>query len=477
MATLEGTKPRFFDVDGIVLSYDLDEGEIGKMTLMQVQHFVATVVGFQKWADLIKAPGPQLELAKLMFKKLMFDDSQHFDLFSWELYLRKNKLEDADDDFKLEVFKRTFGKEFMTVADDPPNNSALKPQERQKALDKINSFFNGEFKRLKNSAFPNVAKFGIGYTSNAFGVYPIEKGSSKDAFTILKHNPGDDIGRGELAAFGMNTIYFSDITTKVVHRLLGDTIHNLIRDKTALIPFMPDEVLHEIAFEALDRRAESDKSIAKKDYHAVFHKDEVSMDEFTSIINKHYGDLGRFVNQEIKVLDAAMQELNKRGMTTIKRLWRHKDESKFWGWDGTHVMGFAIPDLQANYEKLYTSLPNMLEAALKNLFGSNASKYHHRGEYSVVVKLSSDKGEHNKFYDYVLDNNKPFQVRCIDKKTYEQIKDLPDVRLWGSGWSRADFAKGTPLFDSLLVLLYRGICSHNKFKEERLSQLECDLVR
>lgn len=61
--------PRFFDVDEIVVSYDLSDEEIEKLSLMKAQHFIAQFVGFFKWNSLISASADELELAKLIFDK------------------------------------------------------------------------------------------------------------------------------------------------------------------------------------------------------------------------------------------------------------------------------------------------------------------------------------------------------------------------------------------------------------------------
>lgn len=51
--------PKYFDINQIVLDFDIDEKE--KFTLMNAQHIIANMVGFEKWADLIKAPIEKLE--------------------------------------------------------------------------------------------------------------------------------------------------------------------------------------------------------------------------------------------------------------------------------------------------------------------------------------------------------------------------------------------------------------------------------
>ena len=74
--------PKFFDVDEIIVSYDLSDKEIENFTLMKAQHFISQLVGFRKWNNLIKASRDELELAKLLF------DNQHkLSLDDWNLYI------------------------------------------------------------------------------------------------------------------------------------------------------------------------------------------------------------------------------------------------------------------------------------------------------------------------------------------------------------------------------------------------------
>ena len=96
-------KPKYFDVDGIVLDYDLDEDNF---SLMRAQHVIAQMVGFRKWTDLLKASEAELELAKLLF------DNQHkLSIEDWEDYLaiaedHNNKA--FNSEIRLEIFKAVF---------------------------------------------------------------------------------------------------------------------------------------------------------------------------------------------------------------------------------------------------------------------------------------------------------------------------------------------------------------------------------
>lgn len=85
--------PEFFDVDRILLEFDYDEE---KFSLMQAQHIIALMVGFRKWADLLKASDLELELAKLLFDhqdKIGLEDWEHFMAHTIELNNKNFDLE------------------------------------------------------------------------------------------------------------------------------------------------------------------------------------------------------------------------------------------------------------------------------------------------------------------------------------------------------------------------------------------------
>lgn len=61
-------KPRFFDVNGIILDYDLDEKDQKFKTLGKAQWIIALILGLKSWNDLIQSDPVTLELYKLMFE-------------------------------------------------------------------------------------------------------------------------------------------------------------------------------------------------------------------------------------------------------------------------------------------------------------------------------------------------------------------------------------------------------------------------
>ena len=95
--------PKYFHIDSILLDYDVDEENF---SLMKAQHIIAHMIGFYKWADLLKASEAELELAKLLF-----DNQDKIHLENWEMYIagaeRDNKTT-FDPESRLDIFKLVF---------------------------------------------------------------------------------------------------------------------------------------------------------------------------------------------------------------------------------------------------------------------------------------------------------------------------------------------------------------------------------
>ena len=52
-----------------------------RICIMKAQHFIACLLGFEKWSDLINAPEKEQELVMLLFKNKM-------NIEEWKLYVR-----------------------------------------------------------------------------------------------------------------------------------------------------------------------------------------------------------------------------------------------------------------------------------------------------------------------------------------------------------------------------------------------------
>ena len=98
--------PKYFDIDSIFSEYHgfFDEGwDEGNLSLMKIQHLFAYMLGFEKWADLLKASETELELAKLLW------DNQHkIRLEDWKMYIAEAERDNEttfDPESRLEMFK------------------------------------------------------------------------------------------------------------------------------------------------------------------------------------------------------------------------------------------------------------------------------------------------------------------------------------------------------------------------------------
>lgn len=116
-------EPKYFDIDGILCYTDIDEDNF---TLMNAQHFIAQMVGFTKWTELINASDAELELAKLLF-----DNQDLVTIEDWEIYLagaEEMNQRKFDAELKVEVFKQAVLE--MKIFEYSPRNFLLKEKER-----------------------------------------------------------------------------------------------------------------------------------------------------------------------------------------------------------------------------------------------------------------------------------------------------------------------------------------------------------
>jgi hypothetical protein len=95
--------PKYFDIESLILDYDINEDDF---SLMKAQHYIAILVGFRKWTDLLNASDAEQELAKLLF-----DNQDKVSAEDWEMYIRSTERDNNttfDPDFRLEIFKQVF---------------------------------------------------------------------------------------------------------------------------------------------------------------------------------------------------------------------------------------------------------------------------------------------------------------------------------------------------------------------------------
>jgi len=98
-----GYTPKYFDVDALVTDYNVNEK---KFTLMNAQHIIAKLAGFDKWTELSDSSEPAIELGKLLF-----DNMHKLRAEDWQYYIRDVEIENEiflHDVDKLGIFRQVF---------------------------------------------------------------------------------------------------------------------------------------------------------------------------------------------------------------------------------------------------------------------------------------------------------------------------------------------------------------------------------
>ena len=95
--------PKYFDIDGIICDFDIDEVNF---SLMNAQHVIAQIAGFHKWTNLLKDSSTELELAKLLF-----DNQNIINVITWQDYILQSEEMNQtrfDSQVKLDIYKEVF---------------------------------------------------------------------------------------------------------------------------------------------------------------------------------------------------------------------------------------------------------------------------------------------------------------------------------------------------------------------------------
>lgn len=93
--------PKHFQIYDIIADFDINEEDF---TLMNAQHVIAKIAGFDKWSSLIKVSPPELELARLLF-----EHQDKIDLISWNFYIadaQSMNEHELDAETQIEIFKQ-----------------------------------------------------------------------------------------------------------------------------------------------------------------------------------------------------------------------------------------------------------------------------------------------------------------------------------------------------------------------------------
>lgn len=96
-----GYSPKYFDIDELFISYDYNDDSF---SLMKAQYFIASLLGFDKWSDLINASEKEQELVILLFKNKM-------DIEEWKSYVREIEVDNNvtfEFDSQIDFIKNEF---------------------------------------------------------------------------------------------------------------------------------------------------------------------------------------------------------------------------------------------------------------------------------------------------------------------------------------------------------------------------------
>ena len=373
------------------------------------------------------------------------------------------------------------------------NSKGIDMAEYQFAYDKVNSFFDNDFKRLKDKAFPNVWKFGIIYNreklskelyeqikkkGDLFGiktspyestssVYKIEYGSNQNVFQNLKLSFDEDKVQMPLhiSNYISSGIGTDDHLEEDITEWLGNTFKNIINEQISFISFMPNDALFEIVFNFLDYEIffQNNKTI-KEQFEKSYKNYEISTKAAFEIIQNSYS--GNSSDKKIKILKSAIAEIIRRDIPNIKRIWEFIETSA----KSVRSRFYNAPTFYRNTYKLFTSIPDYYNEFIGNLFSAEyLHKYKLNGKCSMYLDIRNIGGNQilkDKYYkcDYSL----PFQINIIDNiQETRNFENASSERLVSS-IINASFINENNIANNLLSLLYQKVCSIYSLKKEKL---------
>lgn len=364
--------------------------------------------------------------------------------------------------------------------------------EYQTAYDKLNSFFDNDFKKLKDKAFPNVWKFGIIYNreklpkklyqeirnkrkefgigtspyNSTFSVYRVEYGSNQNIFQNFKLSFDENSFKLPIESYISAGIETNKGMQEDINDWLSHTFKNLINEKLFFLPFIPNDALFEIIFNFIDNEIMLQKNkIIKVLFDQDYKDGELSSKIAYDMINIKYPS--NYVNKEIKLLKAAINEVIRRDISKIRRVWKViESQTK----DIISVL-YNPCSIYENTNKLFSSLPIYYHEFISNLFPKEfLNKYFINGEFLIYLdirKIAGNIFEKSKYYK--INENKPFKI-VMSTNLSDVKKQDDEYNIYGSGIIHASFNfKPNNILDNLLTLLYKKVCDIYGFKKKHLS--------
>jgi hypothetical protein len=96
-------EPKYFKIYDLVSDLKINEDNF---TLMNAQHIIAKLSGFDKWTEMSMATPARMELSALLY-----DNMDRVSVRDWEQYISRVETENKvklDDEFKLQIFGEVF---------------------------------------------------------------------------------------------------------------------------------------------------------------------------------------------------------------------------------------------------------------------------------------------------------------------------------------------------------------------------------
>lgn len=396
--------------------------------------------------------------------------------------------------------------------------------ELQTQVDRLNNMFENELLEVKKRFFKDVWKFGIAYdkyeNGSAIGIYLIMIGENN---TLIKKF---DINQG-YQYMSMSFRITVDVK-EYVDDWIKNVIKKYYLKVPINVSFLSDDILNEIVYYFLDNLSITIKDFESKNSSHLYYKDE---EDINSIINSIYGleyffediistrdkenesnlasllmtsynQIGKFLifNPLLQLTDnereilreyihrdnaktqlkfysssscnielsiEAIEELQRRGMTKVRRIWNKKDWEKCKiDFSNTKYLrsGYSKIDLIGNINRFFDILEENYKETLEKMQLTEKSPLH---DLHTIVLNEKD---FTLYTDYIK-NDLDFKIKKIIISSSEEEFE-PEFDFYICSKLESLFLLNTPLYDTVRTLIYIGILKNKGFifEDSKLSE-------
>lgn len=336
--------------------------------------------------------------------------------------------------------------------------------EYQNGFDILNNFFDGDFNLVKRIIFPGVWKFGIAYQrypfddskrkpsiingahyDTCFGVYKIMFGEK-----ILPFQQVDiESKETKLNFVGsiIKTFSIKETVDSGIINWIEEFVFEFVNDYVYAIPFLPDDALHEILFNALliMNPTWGNKSISTKDFELFYLKNH----QLFSVNDKN-------------IISLSLRVLKRRNIELIKSVFEPFND-KYSLLDERNIQ-----IRKENNEKLFMNIPHYYHDFIVNLFGKNFDSFNRKKEYLYKIDIHSENNLIIETYLYSSRKSSEFIMNEV-----ESFDDQNTIR--GFGTIDTDF-RNNSVFNitfALLNLLHKSISEKYGFSSRSIAPKSC----